>query len=1062
MSATEKQCRGAILDLDGVITQTARIHFRAWKDTFDDFLVKRAEKEGIDFLPFKMEDYLKTVDGKPRYQGVRSFLESRDIALPYGEPTDSPEEESICGIGNRKNEQFRAIIARDGAEVFDSTVRFMKELKAEGVRLGVASSSNNCRYILETSGLIDLFETVVGGIVSKELGLKGKPEPDIFLVAAENIGVAASRCLMVEDALSGVEAGRNGNFGLVVGVDRHDNGAALRTHGADIVVSDLKELSVEDVRSWFSTGIVEDAWQLRYEEFEPGEEKLRESLTTVGNGHFGTRGCFEMERADEAIHYPGTYIAGLYNELPSSVFRKTVYNNDLVNCPNWLLVELRIGDGEFVHPLNEEILSYRHTLNMKDALMSRDITFQDSRGRITALHSERIASMADPHLGALRITVTPQNYSERITLRSTLDGTVINYGVERYRELNSKHLYPISVTRENGGISLHVRTTTSKVNVCMHARNRLYQGKRKLEGTRRIEKDMGVISENISFEAREKTSYTLEKVVSIYTSLEQGLKDDPEEVAKCAISRNHRFDFLLEAHRKAWHRLWNIADYRVQGDRYAQKAIHLHIYHLLVTGSIHNTAIDWGMPARGLHGEAYRGHIFWDEVYIFPFYNLHLPQVARSFLMYRYRRLDAARAYAAENGYEGAMYPWQSADSGKEETQTLHFNPMSGKWGPDLSRLQRHVSLAIAYNIWEYFYITGDLEFLHRYGVEMMVEITRFWASAAKFSKRDKRYHIAGVMGPDEFHEKDPEAKKGGLRDNAYTNIMTCWLMHKTIETIEHLPKTVIKNLEEKIGFSMDETAQWRDIVQKMSVVITEEGIISQFDGYMDLQELDWDRYHKRYGNIRRLDRILKSEGDSPDRYKVSKQADTLMIFYLLSPGQVKHILELMGYDVNDEIKLLEKNYEYYSKRTSHGSTLSSVVHAAVLGYLRRSRRAMWEFFRYALESDIDDVQGGTTSEAVHTGVMAGTLDLIFKGFAGVNIFRDHLEMEPCLPSHWTKISFKILLWGNLYAFEITRDRVRGRQIKGTAKELEIRVNGSSHKLKGKSWVSLEYGGCGG
>jgi len=314
-------------------------------------------------------------------------------------------------------------------------------------------------------------------------------------------------------------------------------------------------------------------------------------------------------------------------------------------------------------------------------------------------------------------------------------------------------------------------------------------------------------------------------------------------------------------------------------------------------------------------------------------------------------------------------------------------------------------------------------------------------------------------MGPDEFHEKYPEAKKGGLRDNAYTNIMVCWLMHKTIETIEYLPEEVVHSLTHRIGFSMEELERWRDIVQKMNVVISDEGIISQFDGYLDLQELDWERYRERYGDIKRLDRILKSEGDSPDRYQVSKQADLLMTFYLLSPGQVDHILGIMGYDVDDELSLLEKNYEYYSRRTSHGSTLSSVVHAAVLGYLRRHRRDMWDFFMYALQSDVYDAQGGTTAEAVHSGVMAGTLDLIFKGFAGINIFRDHLEMDPCLPSHWTRVSFKILLRGNLYAFDLTQDKVRVRHLKGPDRDMVIRVGEKQATLKNKNGITVEYGG---
>lgn len=1055
------KCRGAIFNLDGVITQTARLHFKAWKLTFDELLGKKNREDESGLKPFSYEeDYLPHVNGKSRYPGAQAFLESRDILLPYGDPSDNPEKETVCGVGNRKNETFRRLIVEEGVDIYSTTVSFIKELKKEGVKVGVASSSMNCKYVLNKSGLIELFDTVVGGLVSREIGLKGKPHPDIFLLAADNLGSHPNECLMVEDAISGVQAGKKGNFALVVGVARNGEGHQFLVEGADLVVSDLKELSVADIQNWFDQGILEDSWHLTYYGFEPGKERLRESLTTVGNGYLGTRGCFEMAKADGIVHYPGTYIAGVYNELPSSVYRKTVYNNDLVNCPNWLLIELKIGSSDYIHPLKEEIISYEHDLNMKDGLVSRSLTFRDTEGRKTSIHSERIASMHDPHLAAIRYTVTPENYNDDITIRSTLDGTVINYGVERYRELNSKHLSPISVVKENGGISLHVRTTTSKINICMHARNILSSKGRRIEATRKITKDMGVISELMTFPVREKESYTLEKLVSIYTSKDSGILDDPEEVAKQALQRTESVQHLFEEHKKVWHEFWDRVDCRITGDRFAQKVVHLHTYHLLLTASIHNTQIDTGMPARGLHGEAYRGHIFWDELFGFPFYNLHFPEIARSFLMYRYRRLDAAREYAKENGYKGAMYPWQSADSGKEETQTMHYNPISGKWGPDMSRNQRHVSIAIAYEIWEYFYVTNDLDFLYEYGAEMMVEITRFWASITRYSRNDRRYHITGVMGPDEFHEKYPNVKKGGLKDNAYTNIMVCWLMHKTVETVEYLPDQVVEKLSQKIGFQEGELGKWKDIVEKMCVPLTEDKIISQFHGYMDLRELDWDYYREKYGDIRRLDRILKSEGDSPDRYKVSKQADALMVYYMLSPGQVKNILEIMGYEVGDELDLMEKNYDYYVKRTSHGSTLSKVVHSAILKYLHIHKKDMWEWFLHALESDIYDTQGGTTAEAIHCGVMGGTLDILFKSFAGINIFKDYIQIEPSMPLHWQSVSFKILLRDVLLHIEVTDCSIKVSYLEGEGKIPEVQVNENDYEIpRGKPLV-IPYREC--
>ena len=241
-----------IFDLDGVITKTARVHAHAWKAAFDQYLRLREERDGEPFKEFTHDaDYLPYVDGKPRYNGVKSFLESRGIHVPFGEPSDTPDKETVCGIGNKKNDMFREVLKAEGADVFSSSVQLIQELKNKGIRIGVASSSKNCKDILESAGLDDLFETRVDGVVSHQLGLKGKPEGDIFVTAARNIGAIPARSVVVEDATSGVQAGRNGGFGLVLGVARINNESDLLEGGADIVVQDLSEITIDVIESWF-------------------------------------------------------------------------------------------------------------------------------------------------------------------------------------------------------------------------------------------------------------------------------------------------------------------------------------------------------------------------------------------------------------------------------------------------------------------------------------------------------------------------------------------------------------------------------------------------------------------------------------------------------------------------------------------------------------------------------------------------------------------------------------------------------------------------------------------
>ena len=232
-----------LFDLDGVLTKTAVVHDKAWKQTFDAFLKGRAETEGEDFVPFdSASDYNEYVDGKPRYDGVRSFLESRGIKLPEGDPDDPPAAETICGIGNRKNQLVLELINKDGVEPYEGSVAFVKAARAAGLRRAVVSASANCKDVLEAAGIADLFEARIDGIVTDERHLKGKPAPDTYLAGAEALGVEPAAACVFEDAVSGVEAGHAGHFGHVVGVDRVNHAEALREHGADVVVKDLAEL----------------------------------------------------------------------------------------------------------------------------------------------------------------------------------------------------------------------------------------------------------------------------------------------------------------------------------------------------------------------------------------------------------------------------------------------------------------------------------------------------------------------------------------------------------------------------------------------------------------------------------------------------------------------------------------------------------------------------------------------------------------------------------------------------------------------------------------------------
>jgi trehalose/maltose hydrolase-like predicted phosphorylase len=376
--------------------------------------------------------------------------------------------------------------------------------------------------------------------------------------------------------------------------------------------------------------------------------------------------------------------------------------------------------------------------------------------------------------------------------------------------------------------------------------------------------------------------------------------------------------------------------------------------------------------------------------------------VVRELLLYRYHRLDEARAAARELGLRGAMYPWQSGSEGIEETQKVHLNPLSGKWEPDHSHNQRHVNAAVFYNIHQYLQATGDVDFMREHGVEMMLEIARFWSSLAHLNPETERYEIHGVMGPDEFHEKYPGATTGGMRNNAYTNVLVAWLCGVAKDSLSLLSASRAEALRDKLDIDDELLRTWDDMSRRMYVPFHGDGIISQFEGYEELAELDWDAYRAKYGRIQRLDRILRSEGDDPDRYMLAKQADTVMLFYLFSDEQLRHLFQRLGYEFGPETA--RKNIAYYDARTSHGSTLSFITHAAVLASL--DPQSSWDRFIEALESDIGDVQGGTTQEGIHLGVMSGTLDLIQRGYVGSDIRDGVLYFSPRLTDRLDGLSF--------------------------------------------------------
>lgn len=1312
------ELKSVIFDMDGVITDTAQVHFKAWKMIFDPFLEEYAELNHKTFQPFTLQDYLQYVDGMSRIDGVKHFLLSRNLLTSFDHPSKQ-DAEIISQIAESKNAVFLKILEDEGVRVFDSTVNLIAELKKNNLKTAVISSSRNCKDILSRANVLELFDAVVDGQELSEYNLKGKPAPDIFLEAAKRISSDPNETIIIEDALSGIIAGKAGKFGLVVGIDRQNkNYDQFKKEGADLIVKDLSEikfsqlqqrliqnnvlargfspilnkvhdkvlllffdydgtltpivkrpefailskemkdmlyqlkqhctvviisgrelkdledkvainglyyagnhgfeiigpehfatkfevghdylevikrtyetivpelsavenciienkhysLSVhyrlvdeqfvpfiedvvknivaqnpmvsmhfgkkvfeirpnlnwnkgkavsyimdiinEDSLDYFPVYIGDDVtdedafysvrengmgilvseeskethatyriknpgevyhllesllaiaklqpslphheknWSLTYTDYEPERETLREALTTLGNGYFATRGAGDFCHADK-YHYPGTYFAGCYNRLKSIIAGEEIYNEDLVNAPNWLPILFKVNDNEWFDLTHYELLEYKQELNLRKGILNRHLHVRDREGRESQLHFERFVSMSNPHLACQRFTIIPLNWSDEITVQSGLDGSVINGGVARYHDLNSKHLEILKISSDKDNeISLVTRTSQSHIEIAYTASHFIFENYEPISADSEVKISSDSIYQFIRHGAKKNQAFTVEKRVILATNKDPASSDcltDTQNILTYTHEENHQQ--LLDSHTQAWKNLWKRCDIKIIAQGEDQRILRLHIFHLLQTVSKNSLDLDIGVPARGLHGESYRGHIFWDEVFIMPFYTFYFPEMARALMMYRYRRLNMARHLAHKAGYHGAMYPWQSASNGDETTQSVHLNPRSNTWMPDFSHYQRHVNAAIVYNVWQYYLMTHDINFLSDYGAEMVIEIARFWASIANYNKAIDRYEIHHVVGPDEYHEKYPKSNSPGVNNNAYTNIMAVWSLERALEIIQLLDQSRALELMTLLHLKEDELELWQNITTKMKIPFHDDHIISQFEGYENLPEFSWEKYLEKYGNIERLDRILKAENDSPDNYKVSKQADVLMLFYLFSEEELSALFSKLGYSFDRNI--LIDNIHYYLNRTSHGSTLSKVVLASLYQYIGEDLAL--RYYQDVLNSDIMDVQGGTTAEGVHLGAMASCVNITLMCFAGVAIKNNQLSFSPKLPSDMDQIQFSLQFRQHWLQIKVAKHSMVIKLQAGSDQNLPVLVNDQLYYLLKDQPVQITY-----
>jgi trehalose/maltose hydrolase-like predicted phosphorylase len=729
--------------------------------------------------------------------------------------------------------------------------------------------------------------------------------------------------------------------------------------------------------------------------YDRAQERRHEALFALGNGRLLVRGC-APEAVIGPLHHPGTYRAGCYDRVICEIAGERIDTEALVNLPNWLPLSFRAsGEAEWFALDRVEILSYRHVLALGPGTTRREVCFRDKSGRSTRICEERLVSMAEPQLAALRLTIRPQNWAGTVEVRSAIDGAVTNANLRRYAHYPQTYLECLDGTQVDPDLLLlRARTRQFGIAIAVAVRTRLSGGH---GGPRLVRPERSAIAEHRTAALAPERALVVEKVAAIVTARDPA-SGEPGETALAALRQAGPFAELKAAHQARWARLWRQG--RITAARPdVARTLELCRFHLLQTMSPHSSGLDVGFPARGWQ-EGYFGQAFWDDTLAFPFFVTRFPALARALLLYRWRRLDRARQTARAHGCRGAMFPWRSAATGREATPALQLNLLSGSLLRDHTRLERHIGAAVAFNIWQYWSATGDRDFMDQHGAEMLLEIARFWASLARFDPKDQRYDISGVIGPDEFHDAYPGAAAPGIGNNAYTNVMAAWTLARALDLLEELPAGRRDELCRLLAVEAGELALWDKVSRRLRLAFHDDGILSQFAGYDRLCPLDLEALAET-AHGERADWVLEARGDSANAYQIAKQADVLMLFYLLPGAELVHMLDRLGYPASRD--QLGRTALYYLARTTHDSSLSRIVHAGALA--RFDPALSWRLFAEALRRDAGSPDSATAEEGLHLGAMAGAIAVIQRHYLGLDPTGAAIRLDPAPPAELGPIS---------------------------------------------------------
>ncbi|MHC5675951.1 beta-phosphoglucomutase [Nostoc sp.] len=721
-------------------------------------------------------------------------------------------------------------------------------------------------------------------------------------------------------------------------------------------------------------------WILIETQFDPEQLHSKETVFTIGNGYLGTRGSFEEGYPHAS---PATFIHGVYDDVP-------VVYTELVNCPDWLPLVV-IVNGDRFRLDQGEILRYDRQLDLRYGLISRSLRWRSPSGNTIDISFERFASLADPHVLALRCHLTAVDFDGLIEVQASINGYPENQGFNHWEGLDQG--------KTDQGIWLQRCTRNSRIELGMAAKVTILG----TEASLQVNTAPGYPTLSTTFFAKAQQTVTVEKLVTVFTSREI---ETPVPAAQEKLAHLPDYATLLKANEQAWDEVWQQSDILIEGDTTAAFAVRYNLFQLLIAAPQHDDRVS--IPAKTLSGFGYRGHIFWDtEIFMQPLFLFTQPAIARNLLSYRWHTLDGARRKAAHDGYKGAMFAWESAVTGDEVTPRWAIG--SDFYGEDVRIWCRdreiHINADIPYAIWNYWQATGDDEWMQKRGAEVILDAAIFWGSRVEFNPEREKYEIRGVIGADEYHEF--------VHNNAFTNRMAQWHLEKAIAVYDWLAQNFperVSELEEKLKLIPEERSHWQDIIAKMLFFydpLTE--LIEQFEGFFQLEDINLADYEPR---DRSMQPILGM--DKTNKSQVLKQPDVLMLLYLMR--------ESADFPYNE--KALQTSWDYYAPRTdiTYGSSLGPAVEAILASDLGKSTEA-YELFMRALMVDLEDNRGNT-SDGIHGASAGGIWQAVIFGFGGIQLTENGPVANPHLPPGWTRLKFKLHWQGKWHDFDLHGEQV--------------------------------------